>query len=574
MTTAILAAVAPHDHLRALGDAVVEATATFAGHAVVAISQGAHGREMLVSDPSSMLGNPDRLVHMICNAPFGMGISMMKDQMRQTYVSSGATQEQVDALPMDEFADCLCSGLDLSDPSIADLAAYASPSEDGAPLPDWSETITTALPIMLNADNFCNRKCKEMTRAFVRAMPIIAASSSSDRRLISRDAPSFELDASSDSTASTAVTAGVLGAEQMLSELAGIDADVSDCICQVDSQRLLAAFVPYMSSSSTPAAISKEAAELAFSNSGACASGCQPVLAMLVATTVREAHGAAKAGMRHPNVDDDSILDGMRGSIELPPELSADVIKPLATQCICAGGSWDYAALVALGGEARSDDLEDDPIAAIARTGACSIDACTAIGSALLHSLPDEPTNTCDTPTIESCTQRCSGDCERKQRDGVDSEGTPCSSYCLPTCGLGFGYVDTTWWQACGKFHECAAEHASAGPSSGGADHSMTLLLTIVGTLAVIALVALGALGVTKMGGRRPATPIVNLVATPGMISSTEAPLPSMPRTNYDMELNPAAVAAQEMSQQASGSAAAIPVVTGVAVDPASSSTV
>ena len=550
-----------------------------------------HNRELFVAgmDISSMLSNPQQLIDTACNLPFGMGIQMMKTQLRTVLTMEGMSADEEAAVPIDSIVDCLCSHLDVSDPAIATLVqllfSSASDSFDAYAL---FGALESAIPALLRPTNFCNPTCSSAVAALMRAIPqmgsaaIGALPSTGDWRAASGP--------------ETTVT-------DTMAALSRMSADVTDCICTADAQGFLQSISPFFSTSPLPEEHARTAANFIFSDQAVCATGCKQLASSLLAGAIGAAFPVAKAELRTPASSAAHILaGGGYTSTPVPAALAAPTLQPLAEECLC-GGSMDYASFledvtgiytrflpsanstsnstagsagrpfsmlglvegVEVEAEYRMNSIFDTlTVGTSSSTQICGSAACNSIITAYLTSVPDTPTP-CSHPVAQECQSRCVGDCADSHRaqaaDAIDTLGDSCSSFCLPSCGLGFTYVPLEWWTMCDSFNGCLVASRQApmtgtdstglptspvsggtgtegggGGGSGGSGGSATNVpLTLLAVVVAVAGLALAWYAYTQLRRTKQWPAVVTPIGHPA------AP----PTAQYDMELNSAALEAE-----------------------------
>ena len=168
------------------------------------------------------------------------------------------------------------------------------------------------------------------------------------------------------------------------------------------------------------------------------------------------------------------------------PPFSVNQVEPLVGTCLCDSGIdllGEYASVLMIRASLNMHDANATTYAQVAESHAntlrlCTAPACNALSTGLLQGLPYPPTYMCTHDSAQECISRCANyACTNSSvaAFGTDATGRPCSEFCTPQCNFGLrkgGAALPQFAFACDTVNHCANRTAFPYPINPGADVS------------------------------------------------------------------------------------------------------
>jgi len=507
-----------------------------------------HGRSLFM-DGASM--SPDAVLGLVChNGEAGSLVSTIIPPILTS--SMGLSSAEMDAIPVTQLMNCVCSNAALFDDStVAPLIAAMMGGNVGASM---IPMLQSALPLVFSSAHMCSSGCKSAWAALLAAVPMLV-SLQQGRRL----------------QPGTAELGHFLG-ESMMTTFASLGTESVDCFCQMDWHGMLTTQVnaimqslgmhfdgrqlQALGSGPVADAVAEQGSSSSSDGESAvldgalaamvsiapllspdnlCDSSCSPVVSALVATVLHDFMYPQLSRVFYGDTcQSDMILQSCVGGCasrsvcdqcgapQCAPPFSTAAIRPLLSQCLCQSGV-DYAALMQ-GVQTFVTQASSNPnpiaaimaaIAAVTPSRLCTAPACNSLLTGLLQSVPNTETCTGQCAVARSTAFMLVDKCAGPSPDGGNSFTNPDPSEHPPA---------TT-----GDVMFTPVGPGGRSPDGGGSAYLVPILLSV---LSVLVLLVGGALLVKRKRA------VVGSTATSTVTPPVNA-------AGFDMGLNPAAVAAQ-----------------------------
>ena len=339
-----------------------------------------------------------------------------------------------------------------------------------------------------------------------------------------------------------------------------------------------------------------------------CGDVCRPVFSAFVAITLHDAMYPGALTDVHSGCSNPVTIDNCVGNCtsraqcgsqcphpQCSPPFSINQVEPLVGSCLCDSGvnlNEEYASVLMIRASLNMHDANATTYAQVAESHAntlrlCTAPACNALSTGLLQGLPYPPTYMCTHDSAQECISRCANyACTNSSvaAFGTDATGRPCSEFCTPQCNFGLrkgGAALPQFAFACDTVNHCANRTAFPYPINPGADVSFPRIgpepspsgpepsqpsgpepsppsgsgigsgsneTAIIVVVVILLLAPALVYGILKLRSRSRAraSPVFRTRSTFDS-SLDEAMVES--RAGFDMELNPAAMAAKAASQ-------------------------
>ena len=499
--------------------------------------------------------------------------------------SQNLTDAQMESIPFDIMFNCACENRALlTDHTVGPIIAAAL---NNSVIP--RAMFYPAIPILMREDHLCSPHCKTAMARFFEALPSVDPfflSSVPMAGLPSDPSPG----------------ADDLGHIMLAHMVPHADGAVN-CMCQVDWTTAMT-LLPEDALPAPPTGLPRPGESNDFFTTflplipgllaagNVCGDVCRPVFSAFVAITLHDAMYPGALTDVHSGCSNPVTIDNCVGNCDsraqcsqcphpqCSPPFSINQVKPLVGSCLCDSGvnlNEEYASVLMIRASLNMHDANATTYAQVAESHAntlrlCTAPACNALSTGLLQGLPYPPTYMCTHDSAQECISRCANyACTNSSvaAFGTDTTGRPCSEFCTPQCNFGLrkgGAALPQFAFACDTVNHCAGRTAFPYPISPGADVSFPRIgpepsppsgsgigsgsneTAIIVVVVILLLAPALVYGILKLRSRSRAraSPVFRTRSTFDS-SLDEAMVES--RAGFDMELNPAAMAAKAASQ-------------------------
>jgi hypothetical protein len=499
--------------------------------------------------------------------------------------SQNLTDAQMESIPFDIMFNCACENRALlTDHTVGPIIAAAL---NNSVIP--RAMFYPAIPILMREDHLCSPQCKTAMARFFEALPSVDPfflSSVPMAGLPSDPSPG----------------ADDLGHIMLAHMVPHADGAVN-CMCQVDWTTAMT-LLPEDALPAPPTGLPRPGESNDFFTTflplipgllaagNVCGDVCRPVFSAFVAITLHDAMYPGALTDVHSGCSNPVTIDNCVGNCDsraqcsqcphpqCSPPFSINQVKPLVGSCLCDSGvnlNEEYASVLMIRASLNMHDANATTYAQVAESHAntlrlCTAPACNALSTGLLQGLPYPPTYMCTHDSAQECISRCANyACTNSSvaAFGTDTTGRPCSEFCTPQCNFGLrkgGAALPQFAFACDTVNHCAGRTAFPYPISPGADVSFPRIgpepsppsgsgigsgsneTAIIVVVVILLLAPALVYGILKLRSRSRAraSPVFRTRSTFDS-SLDEAMVES--RAGFDMELNPAAMAAKAASQ-------------------------
>ena len=499
--------------------------------------------------------------------------------------SQNLTDAQMESIPFDIMFNCACENRALlTDHTVGPIIAAAL---NNSVIP--RAMFYPAIPILMREDHLCSPHCKTAMARFFEALPSVDPfflSSVPMAGLPSDPSPG----------------ADDLGHIMLAHMVPHADGAVN-CMCQVDWTTAMT-LLPEDALPAPPTGLPRPGESNDFFTTflplipgllaagNVCGDVCRPVFSAFVAITLHDAMYPGALTDVHSGCSNPVTIDNCVGNCDsraqcsqcphpqCSPPFSINQVKPLVGSCLCDSGvnlNEEYASVLMIRASLNMHDADATTYAQVAESHAntlrlCTAPACNALSTGLLQGLPYPPTYMCTHDSAQECISRCANyACTNSSvaAFGTDTTGRPCSEFCTPQCNFGLrkgGAALPQFAFACDTVNHCAGRTAFPYPISPGADVSFPRIgpepsppsgsgigsgsneTAIIVVVVILLLAPALVYGILKLRSRSRAraSPVFRTRSTFDS-SLDEAMVES--RAGFDMELNPAAMAAKAASQ-------------------------